>query len=144
MTDRSDGAAVLVRPLRLAEVRGAYPLVRQLHPDLSVETFYGRLEAIERDSTFLGAYAGDTLVGLAVVRTVTTLGRGAHAYLDDLVVDAAHRSGGVGARLLAALEADARGRGLSVLRLHARPDAASFYARAGYAPSSSTYVLKAL
>jgi predicted GNAT family N-acyltransferase len=50
-----------------------------------------------------------------------------------MAVDAAHRRGGVGAQVLAALEAHARASGLAEIELHAQCYVEPFYARHGYA-----------
>lgn len=49
-----------------------------------------------------------------------------------MAVEKGHRRGGVGARVLAALEARARADGLAGLELHAQCQVEGFYARHGY------------
>jgi predicted GNAT family N-acyltransferase len=56
-----------------------------------------------------------------------------------MAVDAAHRRGGVGARVLAALEARARALGLRELELHAQCYVEAFYARHGYAREGEVF-----
>jgi putative acetyltransferase len=59
------------------------------------------------------------------------------AELDVMYVAPGHRKAGVARALLAALEAHARGAGVSVLRLRAgepQPEALRFYAAAGFVP----------
>jgi predicted GNAT family N-acyltransferase len=50
-----------------------------------------------------------------------------------MAVEAGWRRSGVGARVLEALEAEARARGLAGIELHAQRYVEAFYARAGYA-----------
>src|SRR5436309_10339840 len=79
----------------------------------------------------LGASAADgRLVGAARYTIAEGVG-----YLRELVVDKAHRSRGIGARLLGAFEKDCRGRGchklcLDVASVNVR--ARSFYSRHGW------------
>lgn len=56
-----------------------------------------------------------------------------------MAVDRAHRRGGVGARVLAALEDEARRRGLREIELHAQCYVEAFYARAGYARAGDAF-----
>jgi len=57
-----------------------------------------------------------------------------------MAVDASHRRGGTGALLLAALEAEARARGLPEIELHAQCQVEGFYARAGYRRAGEVFV----
>ena len=60
----------------------------------------------------------------------------AYGELKRMYVDPAHRGGGVAARLLALLEAEARAAGCALLRLEtgpSQPQALALYARSGYA-----------
>ncbi|WP_248342283.1 GNAT family N-acetyltransferase [Anaeromyxobacter paludicola] len=56
-----------------------------------------------------------------------------------MAVDARCRGQGVGAKLLEALEAIARARGLREIVLHAQAHAAPFYDKAGYLPEGERY-----
>jgi GNAT superfamily N-acetyltransferase len=78
-----------------------------------------------------------SLVGLAsVYRDIESIRYGRRTWLQDLVVDRAARSGGVGKALLAAAADWARGRGCTHLVLSSglgRKDAHRFYEREGMA-----------
>ncbi|WP_425088994.1 aminodeoxychorismate synthase component I [Stappia sp.] len=85
-----------------------------------------------------GAIAGVALV--SIVRAARTSGD--YAVLQELWVDAGARGGGVGAALLAAVDAEARRRSLPLVEVSlpkpGHPQAErlqAFYARAGYAPA---------
>jgi GNAT superfamily N-acetyltransferase len=73
-------------------------------------------------------------VGLTVSHSLTSE---PHASLMGLVVDAGHRSRGIGQAMMEAAEQWARDRGLGHLRLRTnlvRADAHRFYERIGYKP----------
>ena len=89
-------------------------------------------EAGEAGTVFLGAYAGETCVGLAVLRR--DLFR--YLLLDDLKVCAAWRGKGVGRLLTEACMEEAAAQGLAGLRVVAQDNNASaclFYLRCGFA-----------
>ncbi|BDG03325.1 GNAT family N-acetyltransferase [Anaeromyxobacter oryzae] len=56
-----------------------------------------------------------------------------------MAVDAAYRRAGVGARVLAALEAHARAEGIAEIELHAQCYVEAFYRRHGYAPVGDVF-----
>ncbi len=64
---------------------------------------------------------------------------GAVGRVGRMAVDRAHRRGGVGARVLAALEDAAGARGLREIELHAQCYVEAFYARAGYAREGDVF-----
>ncbi len=83
------------------------------------------------DTVFLGAYTGETCVGLAVLRDATFR----YFYLYDLKVCRAQRGQGVGLRLIegAKREAAARGyRGVYTVAQDNNLSACLFYLRAGF------------
>ncbi len=97
---------------------------------------YGFRWAIEGEhSDVLLALDGGSLVGLAsVYRDIESIRYGRRTWLQDLVVDRAVRSGGVGKALLAAAADWARERGCTHLALSSgwgRKDAHRFYEREG-------------
>jgi predicted GNAT family N-acyltransferase len=57
-----------------------------------------------------------------------------------MAVDPSLRRGGTGARLLAALETEARARGLPEIELHAQCHVEGFYARAGYLRAGEVFL----
>jgi GNAT superfamily N-acetyltransferase len=118
----------------------AFPVLCQLRPHLD----RAGLDAILADGraqglTFTGAFAGGDCVGVAGWRVMDTTSVGRKLYVDDLVTDAAHRSAGVGAALLAHLDRRGAALGCKVLELdsgHQRVDAHRFYLREGFADVS--------
>lgn len=127
------GAAVVIRRLDTAEHAGIMPLVAQLRPHLDEVEFLRRVTVqAQAGYEIYAAFIDGEAVGFAGLRPVSTLARGPHMHLDDLVVTAARRGQGLGARLLAFAEAEARRRGLGKLFLDARQQAIPFYELCGY------------
>lgn len=99
-------------------------------------------EGIERDADDTDAYhvlafEGGHAVGTGrlVMLSEPPAGEGGRwARLGRMAVLKAHRRGGIGTQLLAALEAEGRRRGASGLLLHAQVAAKDFYVRHGYLP----------
>ncbi len=63
---------------------------------------------------------------------------GATVQIGRMAVVPRRRGAGVGGRILAALDAEARRRGYARARLHAQMHAASFYAKAGFTSTGET------
>ncbi len=135
-----------VRPATLADEAAFLDLLEQLFdapgaapPGYTRERgSNGFRWAIEGErSDVLLALDGGSLVGLAsVYRDIESIRFGRRTWLQDLVVDRAARSGGVGKALLAAAADWARERGCTHLTLSSglgRKDAHRFYEREGMA-----------
>jgi len=75
-----------------------------------------------------------------VVGTLRLLIAGGEARLGRMAVAAGRRGAGLGARLLAAADRAARGRGAARIRLHAQLVAQSVYGRAGYEPRGEPFL----
>jgi predicted GNAT family N-acyltransferase len=75
-----------------------------------------------------------------VVATCRLRGLGAEWKLERMAVEARVRGLGVGARLLAGAEDEARARGAEQMVLHAQIRAAPFYAAKGYAPEGERFM----
>ncbi|MFL9866567.1 GNAT family N-acetyltransferase [Paraburkholderia fungorum] len=122
-----------IRRLAPAEWAAAFPLIAQLR-SLDRTEFLKRAR-LQSDSGYelVGAFQGDTLIGVMGMRPVHTLARGPHLHVDDLVIDAAIRGSGAGRALMEYAETDARARGMTAVFLDARPDAVPFYERQNYA-----------
>jgi len=133
-----------VRPATLADEAAFLDLLEQLFdapgapaPGYTRERgSSGFRWAVEREhSDVLLALAGHSLVGLAsVYRDIESIRYGRRTWLQDLVVDRAARSGGIGRALLAAAADWARERGCTHLALSSgsgRKDAHRFYEREG-------------
>lgn len=124
-----------------AELRAAFPLMRQLRDRLTEAEYLERLAAMRpRGFRLLGLRDQGRLVALAGLSVRTTLLFGRHLYVDDLVTDEAARSRGYGARLMAELEALARREGCGMIALASgleRASAHRFYEeRVGFRRSS--------
>ena len=135
---------IKVRPATLADEAAFLDLLEQLFdapgapaPGYTRERgSNGFRWAIEGEhSDVLLALDGRSLVGLAsVYRDIESIRYGRRTWLQDLVVDRAARSGGVGKALLAAAADWARERGCTHLALSSgggRTDAHRFYEREG-------------
>ena len=84
-------------------------------------------------------------IGWVHVARVAVLEADARASINGLVVDEAHRSGGLGAQLLAAAEAWARGHGLDTMLVRSRSTrerAHRFYERHGYVETKRSHVFE--
>jgi GNAT superfamily N-acetyltransferase len=142
-----------------AEIRRCFPVMVQLRPQYTEETFLAQVQLQSQESGYQLAYVeaepgraqhssalvdtpGDTLgepmtSGIAAVAGFVVrhyLSAGHVLYVDDLVTHEALRSGGYGAVLLDWLYARARSLGCDVLDLDSgvqRFDAHRFYFRSG-------------
>lgn len=141
----SKDAKIEFRRLAPHEHGAAHRLILGLRPHLD-EAKLAALIAKQAEAGYelVGAFIGDDLVGVAGIRPVSTLVRGPHLHLDDLVIHDKHRRSGIGARFLRFLEEDARRRNLGKLFLDARPEAIAFYERNGYAFNAAPLMKKDL
>jgi GNAT superfamily N-acetyltransferase len=93
----------------------------------------------DRDADVLLAVDGERVVGLAsVYADILSIRYGPRCWLQDLVVTASHRSGGIGAQLLESASDWARERGCTHLELSSgagRNDAHRFYLSQGMSQS---------
>ncbi|WP_414040932.1 GNAT family N-acetyltransferase [Acidithiobacillus sp. M4-SHS-6] len=103
------------------EVRAAYPLMRQLRPQLeSAQEFVQRWQHQSTQGyRLLALWNGTQPLGLAGFRVQDNLVHGRFVYVDDLVVDASCRSQGYGKMLMDALKAEAKVLSCSKLLLDA-------------------------
>jgi predicted GNAT family N-acyltransferase len=90
------------------------------------------LDEMDAISTHVVAYRGEQAIGTARLLPDGHIGR--------MAVRGAHRSSGVGSRLLLALMEAARARGDRVLRLNAQRQAEAFYARHGYVQEGEEFL----
>jgi GNAT superfamily N-acetyltransferase len=128
-----------IRPMTAADAPLVADLTTQLgYPTTAEETAERLAKLDERPDEHAALVAEDLgrAVGWVHVAIYTSLESGRVASLGGLVVDEAHRSGGVGAVLLAAAEAWARRHGAAKMVVRSRVTrerAHRFYAREGYA-----------
>jgi len=124
-----------------AELAACFPVMRELRPHLSDPASFVTRVHRQRAAGYrlLAAWRGDEPVGLAGYRVQENLIRGRFCYVDDLVVRADARRGGLGARLLDAVAAAARAQGLDRLVLDTALDnllGQRFYFRYGMLPAA--------
>lgn len=127
-----------------ADVRRAWPVMRDLRPHLDEETFVSMVGAMRDDGYRLfGLDADGELVCLAGVAVLTNLYDMRHVWVYDLVTDPRHRSRGYGEALLTWIEEFGRREGCVRVALSSgiqRSDAHRFYEdRMGYARFSHVF-----
>ena len=112
----------------------AEPVHRQLRDRLP-EDYVGRLRGIFANGGRMSVAAADLVVrGVALWRVIENTYEGRRLYVDDLVIDEAHRSRGIGSTLLRHLRRHAHELQCDVLALDSgtqRTDAHRFYFREG-------------
>ncbi len=123
------------------DLRACFPVMRELRPHLaSPEELVERVQRqFDQGYRLLTARAGGAVVGAAGYRVQENLMRGRFCYVDDLVVAAPHRRGGLGAGLLGAVAALARAGGIDRLVLDTALDnlfGQRFYFRYGMLPAA--------
>ena len=147
--------SVEVRPARLEDVAGLIPLLEQLREGATRGVPWERASEAHARATFerilgdpgrafLVAEAAGDVIGTADLVIVPNLTHAARpiAYVENVVVDRAHRGRGVGAALMAACESRARDAGAYKLQLLSNADrhaAHRFYAALGYVESARGY-----
>ena len=91
--------------------------------------------AAEHDQFHLAAFVGETPVASVILQWLP----GGLAKMRQMAVDPAHQRTGLGARLVAELEAEAARRQCARIVLHARESALGFYLRLGYEVRGETF-----
>ena len=120
------------------EIAAAFPLAAVLRPHLHAQTFAAQVRAQQREGyRLLGGFSDGSLVALAGYRPATTLARGPHLFVDDLVTAPGHQGKGYGTAMLAHLAAVARRHHLDKLWLDSRDTARTFYERVGFTMHTS-------
>ena len=114
-----------------AEVAACYPVMHELRDTMDRETFLARVAIARADGYRLFRFEDDGgVVALLSCHLAHELTFGRSLYIDELVVTAKRRSGGLGAALLRFAEDLAKQQGCSALRLHSglkRTDSHRFY-----------------
>lgn len=129
---------ISIRELTKDEIRGIWPLIRQLNPNLAEQAFKDRLDRMLSEFGYRCAGAFDEtgeMVGLSGFWIMCRLWNGLNVDLDNVVVAEKARSLGVGKKLVAWIEDVARKEGceMAVLDAFAVNSAAHrFYFREGY------------
>jgi ribosomal protein S18 acetylase RimI-like enzyme len=129
-----------------AELLACCEVMRELRPHLETgDAFVARVRRQRHDGyRLLAAWQGEAVDGLAGWRVQETLIRGRFCYVDDLVVRAGARRGGLGARLLDGVAAAASELGLRHMVLDTAIDNAlgqRFYFRYGMLPAALRFAM---
>ncbi len=133
-----DPPAPAIRAVRLTDAPAVAALTTELGYPVSETDQRRRLAALiasSNDAVLVATDAGDAPVAWIHVRRRVSLAADGEAQVMGLVVDARHRSAGLGSRLLTAAEAWARQHGARTMRVQSRLErerAHRFYERAGY------------
>src|SRR5690349_16423156 len=81
----------------LEEMVPRYPLIQQLNPTLTAEAYVSMLpEMLQHGYRQVGVFLGEQCVGLSGFWVSTKLYCGRYIEMDNVIVDAAHRSSGIG------------------------------------------------
>lgn len=96
---------------------------------------YDEHDKPEADAVHFVAYDGGEPIGAARFRIADGAGKA-----ERVAVLREHRGEGWGRRLMDAVEAAARERGVDALRLHAQTTAEAFYRRLGYETTSDVFL----
>lgn len=118
-----------------AEIAACYPVMRELRPQLEEAEFLARVRSLENKGYQLAYVQNtDSVVAVTGFWIRENLAWGRFMYVDDFVTLAAHRSKGIGTRLLTWLREYAINEGCRQLHLDSgtqRKDAHRFYEREG-------------
>jgi GNAT superfamily N-acetyltransferase len=131
-------ADVTLRELNgFTEMTSTFPLIHQSNPDLDEPVFHERIGHMLAEGGYrcIAAYRDGTMVGVAGFWVGTALWCGSYIEPDNVVVDQAQRSGGIGAVMMEWIEAEGRRLGCGIMKLEAyatRERTRAFYRRIGY------------
>ncbi|SDX05190.1 Acetyltransferase (GNAT) family protein [Marininema mesophilum] len=128
-----------------ADFRNAFPVINELRPHLSEESYFRLLKPMQEAGYRLFVLEQDgEVIACAGIEVATNFYNGRHLYLHDLVTRSDCRSCGYGERLLGELEAWGREQGCELVSLTSRfirKDAHRFYEeRMGYDKESYVFL----
>lgn len=131
-----------IRPLQREEWPNAFPLIRELRTQLSESGFLEFLsKQVPLGYVLAGAFLNGKIIGLVGCRPVTTLARGTHLHIDDLIVSPAYRGKGIGVELMNFAEAFGNSF-CKPMFLDSRPEVIKFYEKRGYKAHKATLMRK--
>jgi GNAT superfamily N-acetyltransferase len=116
------------------DIAACYPVLRQLRPKLEEATFVADVRRMQDGGYVIVSLRDSEVRAVAGYRYYEMFATGKTLYVDDLVTDEAHRSGGYGHQLLEWLKAEAASHGCNFLTLDSgnkRTAAHKFYRRHG-------------
>ena len=133
----TDASPPLVRPATVGDAPHVAQLSGQLGYPVAVDTIATRLARLldRTGDVVLVAEANGEVVGWVHGSEQALLESATRCELLGLVVDARHRTRGIGRRLVAAVESWAEGRGLQLVSVRSnvsRTESHPFYERLGY------------
>ncbi len=144
MTTQSQKLPLLIREARSdADYYSAYPIIRQLFPQLDMQTFSRRVFVARATGyrMFVGEVAKD-VVGVIGVIANHNLHDGFVTYIEHVVVDKQYRGHGYGSELIRFAEDRAREEGCYLIELDTdigAERAAKLYESSGYQKSGDYY-----
>jgi ribosomal protein S18 acetylase RimI-like enzyme len=109
-----------IRPLVFVDLSDAAALLALLNPDTPAAVVAERLHTLLADHShyeLIGAFVSEKLVGVAGAWIATKIWCGRYLEIDNLVVDTAKRSAGIGGQLIRHLEEVARERECKIVVL---------------------------
>jgi len=109
-----------IRPLLAADLADAAKLLATMNEETPIELIGQRLETLLTDHPhyqILGAFIDEKLAGVVGAWIATKIWCGRYLEIDNLVVDPAHRSSGIGSLLIDHLETVGRERDCKLLLL---------------------------
>ena len=112
--------SIHIRPLVATDLVEAATLLVTLNPDTPTSIIEDRLTTILDDHPhyhLIGAFSGSKMVGVAGAWIATKIWCGLYLEIDNLVVDSARRSLGIGSLLIGHLESKAKEAGCKILVL---------------------------
>ncbi|MCE3261767.1 MAG: hypothetical protein K0R43_846 [Pseudoduganella sp.] len=135
---------VTIRELEQQELVAAYAVMRELRQHLGLQQFQDCVARQRRSGyRLLGGFdAKGKLLAVLGMRPVSTLARGDHLHIDDLVVTERKRCKGIGKAMLRHAECWAQEQGLVAVFLDSRQDAVRFYSALGYQPHAAVLMRK--
>jgi GNAT superfamily N-acetyltransferase len=129
----------MANPLQIVEletdgqIAAAYSLMSVLRPRIPAHAFLPQVRAQQREGyRLVGGSVDGQWVVLAGYRLSTTLSRGPHLFVDDLVTAPDHQGKGYATALLRHLAGLAKTRGLDKVWLDSRDTARAFYEQVGF------------
>jgi GNAT superfamily N-acetyltransferase len=119
-------------------IAAVFPLMSELRPRVRREDFVPQVRTQQREGyRLLSGSVGGRAVTLAGYRWATTLVRGRHLFVDDLVTAAGEQGKGYGKAMLRHLAGIARAAGYDKVYLDSRDTARTFYERVGFTMHTS-------
>ncbi|HEY7115600.1 MAG TPA: GNAT family N-acetyltransferase [Tepidisphaeraceae bacterium] len=119
-------------------IAAVFDLAVVLRPHLKPQTFIAQVRAQQQEGyRLIAGFAEARPVVLAGFRRPTTLARGPHLFVDDLVTAPTEQGKGYATAMLRRLAGIARESGLSRIWLDSRDTAKTFYQQVGFTLHSS-------